>query len=117
MVLSKLRFQVYAVNSLYKIQREKMTKQILMSAVTATTIFSGCANTTGASGLSDNVQSKTQEKMVEKTMSNYGIPTFKKEKTTEEKLADVATGKTSVTDVATDLAADQMADMALKQAL
>ena len=94
-----------------------MSKLILATTVMATMIFSGCANTTGAGTLSDSVQSKTQEKMVDKTMSNYGIPTFKKEKTTEEKLADVATGKTSISDVATDMAADKMADMALKQAL
>lgn len=94
-----------------------MTKLILSTTIIATIMFSGCANTMDTATLSDDVQSKTQEKMVEKTMNNYGIPTFKKEKTTEEKLADVATGKTSVPDVATDLVADQMADMALKQAL
>ena len=94
-----------------------MTKLILTITGMATVIFSGCANTTGAGTLSDNVQSKTQEKMVEKTMSNYGIPTFKKEKTTEEKLADVATGKTSISEVATDMAADKAADIALKQVL
>ncbi|MBT8344531.1 MAG: hypothetical protein KJO45_07430 [Sulfurovum sp.] len=94
-----------------------MIKLILPTTMIAAMLLSGCANTMGTTTLSDDVQSKTQEKMVDKTMSNYGIPTFKKEKTTEEKLADVATGKTSISDVATDLAADQMADMALKQAL
>lgn len=94
-----------------------MTKLMLPITMIAAIIFAGCANTMETTTLSDDVQSKTQEKMVEKTMNNYGIPTFKKEKTTEEKLADVATGKTSVSDVATDLVADQMADMALKQAL
>jgi len=80
-----------------------MTKLILVTTLTGMMMFSGCANTTGSSALSDSVQSRTQEKMLEKTMNNYGIPTFKKEKTTEEKLADVATGKTSITDVATDI--------------
>lgn len=94
-----------------------MTKFILILSMISMTMFSGCANTTGTSALSNDVQSKTQEKMVEKTMNNYGIPTFKKEKTTEEKLADVATGKTSATDLATDVAADQLADMALKKAI
>ncbi len=88
-----------------------MTKTIILTA--SIMIISGCANTAGTSTLSDNVQSKTQEKMVEKTMNSYGIPTFKKEKTTEEKLVDVATGKTSINDVAADIAADKLADMAL----
>ena len=80
-------------------------------------MFSGCASTTSTSDLTNDVQSKTQEKMVEKTMNNYGVPSFKKEKTTEEKLVDVATGKSSATDVATDMAADQLAEMALKQGI
>ena len=78
-------------------------------------MFSGCANTTSTSALSNDIQSKTQEKMVEKTMNGYGIPTLTKEQTTEEKLVDVASGKTSATDVATDMAADELAEMALKQ--
>lgn len=94
-----------------------MAKLIVATTLMATIMFSGCANTMETSTLSDSVQSKTQEKMVEKTMNNYGIPTFKKEKITEEKLADVATGKTSISDLATDMAADKMADMTLKQAL
>lgn len=94
-----------------------MKKCMLIITMSSMMMFSGCANTTGTSNLSNDLQTKTQEKMVEKTMNNYGIPTLKKEKTTEEKLVDVATGKTSATDLATDVATDKLAEMALKQTL
>jgi len=76
-------------------------------------ILTACAGTTESAGMEDKVQNK----MADKALGKVGLPGLKKEKTTEEKLTDVATGKTSATDAVTDMAADKAADVALEKAM
>lgn len=102
-----------------------MKKIFLIGAISVTGIMvSGCA--TGATGTSaaaslagSDMQNRVQQKVVEKSADNFlgniGLPGLKKEKTTEEKLIDVATGKSSAEDLATDIVADKLADQAMKK--
>jgi len=80
-------------------------------------ILTACAGTTESAGMEDKVQNKMADKATDKALGKVGLPGLKKEKTTEEKLTDVATGKTSATDVVTDMAADKAADIALKKVM
>ena len=77
---------------------------------------------TGCTGMSfssfqDKVENKAHAKTTEKVTKKLGVPSMKKEKTTTEKVADVATGKTTVEDVAADAAADKVTDMTVGKIL
>ena len=85
--------------------------------ITAATLMALTGCTTSMTGLQDKVQNKAQEKTTSKVAGKLGIPSLKKEKTTKEKIADVATGKTSVEDAAVDAAADKVADAAISKVL
>ncbi len=95
-----------------------MNKMTLIAMIAGAVVYTGCAGTTGATtdGMQSKVEDRMQEKTTDKMLNKVGLPGMKKEKTTQEKLTDVATGKTSATDMATDMAVDKAADMALEKA-
>ena len=94
-----------------------MNKIILIATIAGAVVFTGCARNTGATtdSMQDKVQDRMQEKAADKMLGKVGLPGIKKEKTTQEKIADVASGKTSIEDAATDMAVDKAADMALEK--
>jgi len=90
---------------------------MLMASVTITVVLTGCASNSGVTtqGIQGKVQNRMQEKVTDKMLGKLGVPNMKKKKTTQEKLIDVANGKTSATDMATDMVVDKAADMALEK--
>jgi len=93
-----------------------MNKIILVSTVVAAVVFTGCTGgSTPTADVQGKVQDRMQEKATDKMLGKVGLPGIKKEKTTQEKIADVASGETSIEDAATDAAVDKAADMALNK--
>lgn len=94
-----------------------MKKLYFTSSIVATLLFAGCAGTQG-SNMDSRVQNKVQQKTTSNLLGKVGLSSLApKKRTNTDRMVDVATGKSTIQNEATDMAADRAADMLIKKAL
>jgi len=94
-----------------------MNKIILASGLIATLLFAGCAGTQGT-GMENRVQNKVQDKTTSSLLGKVGLSALApKKRTNTDRMVDVVSGKSSLQNEATDIAADKVADMLIRKAL
>lgn len=80
-------------------------------------LFTNCAST-NSSTFTNKVQNSVQEKTKNRLLQKAGLGTLvKPQKTTTERLIDVAKGKNTLENVAVDIAVDSTANNLLDKAL
>lgn len=94
-----------------------MKTLLLTTGLIATLLFAGCAGTKDTN-MDNRVQNKVQQKTTSNLLGKVGLSSLApKRRTNTDRMRDIAAGKSTVREEATDIAADRAADMLIKRAL
>jgi len=84
-------------------------------AIMTTVLFMGCAGTQGTN-INTKVQNKLKEKSSSTLLGKVGLSSLApKKRTNTDRIVDIATGKSTIKNEATDIIADKTADMLIKK--